>query len=262
MKGGGITKSHKYKFNKNAFDFFIKNSTRTHFNVADSRYGIISHMILNDGIISPYISTDIDNFGKYINSLLIKVVFISSVVNTIPIIEKKIMKKEDFQREVHIQEKIYNDTNKHLQPVCPAIVYSKIINNANDIEDILSRVFDINELPKMFDGIGIIAMEFAEGYTNMNNPSTPETFYIPENIKSGKYSFYARITYADGKEATADNSFEIAKKQTDKRLYYVLAGIISLAILIYLILKSKPLVEKLRIRAEVSRIVRSRKLSL
>lgn len=182
MKGAGITKSRKYKFNKHAFDFFIENSTRTHFNVADSKYGLISHMILNHGIISPYISTDIDNFGEYIDSLLIKLVFISSEGNKIPIIHKKAMKKSEFQEELNVQKKIYSATNKNLQPVCPAIVYSKIIREPVVIKDILSRIFDINDLPQMFDGIGIIAMEFAKGYTSMNNSLTPETFYIPENI--------------------------------------------------------------------------------
>lgn len=183
MKGAGITKTRKYKFDKHAFDFFIKNSTRTYFNVADSRYGIISHMILNPGIISPYISTDIDSFGEYIDSLLIKIVFISSEDNNIPIIEKKTMKKFNFKNEVHIQEKIYNATNKNLQPVCPAIVYSKIITDDDSIKNMLSQILDITEdLPKLFDGIGIIAMEFAKGYTSMDNSSTPENFVIPEYI--------------------------------------------------------------------------------
>jgi len=183
MKGAGITKSRKYKFDKDAFDVFIKNSTRVDFNVADSKYGIISHMVLNSGITSPYISTDIDNFGEYVDSLLIKVVFISSKGNNIPIIDKKAMKKSEFQEELNIQKKIYNATNKNLQPVCPAIVYSKIITDKDSINDILTRILDITEdLPKLFDGIGIIAMEFAKGYTSMDNSTTPENFVIPEYI--------------------------------------------------------------------------------
>ena len=185
MKGAGITKSRKYKFDKDAFAFFIKNSTRTHFKVADSRYGIISHMILNPGVISPYISTDIDSFGEYIDSLLIKVAFISSEKKNIPIIDKTTMKKGEFKNEVHIQEKIYNATNKNLQPVCPTIVYSKIITTEDGIKDMLTRILGITEdLPKLFDGIGIIAMEFAKGYTSMDNVSTPENFVIPEYISA------------------------------------------------------------------------------
>ena len=181
MKGAGITKSRKYKFDKEAFEFFIKNSTRVDFNVADSKYGLISHMVLNSGIISPYISTDIDNFGEYVDSLLIKVVFISSKGNNIPIIDKKAMRKSEFQEELNIQKKIYNATNKNLQPVCPAIVYSKIITDEDIIKDMLSQILDITEdLPKLFDGIGIIAMEFADGYTSMDNSSTPDNFVIPE----------------------------------------------------------------------------------
>ncbi len=86
------------------------------------------------------------------------------------------------------------------------------------------------------------------------------TFVIPENTKSGQYSLYAKITYADGKEATANNSFEIAENQIDRRVYYALIGIIVLAILVYLAFKSKPLFQKLRVRSEVLRIVRNRRL--
>ena len=90
------------------------------------------------------------------------------------------------------------------------------------------------------------------------------TFNIPENTKPGKYSLFAKITYADGKEATADNSFEIIKNQDNQignRLYYVLAVIVVLVILFYFIFKSRPLFEKLRIRAEVHRIVRKRQIN-
>lgn len=87
------------------------------------------------------------------------------------------------------------------------------------------------------------------------------TFDIPKNVKPGIYSLNAKLTYADGKEATAHSSFEIITKQTDKRLYYALIGFIGLVILIYAVFKSKPLVEKLRIRHEVSRIVRNRQLT-
>jgi hypothetical protein len=91
------------------------------------------------------------------------------------------------------------------------------------------------------------------------------TFDIPMNAKPGKYYLNAKLTYSETGEATADNSFEIAEKQIDNPidnlLYYLIIGIIVLAILIYIAFKSKPLIEKLRIRAEVSRIVRNRQLN-
>ena len=45
------------------------------------------------------------------------------------------------------------------------------------------------------------------------------TFDIPKDIDSGKYNLYAKITYADGKLAIANHSFEVEKKQIDKRIY-------------------------------------------
>ena len=84
------------------------------------------------------------------------------------------------------------------------------------------------------------------------------TFDIPINVKPGKYRFYVKLTYADGKEAISEHSFEVMKKQIDQKIYYVLLGLIILALLVYLISKSKPIVRKLQMRAKVSKIVKAR----
>jgi len=183
MKRGGVVKTRKYKSHKNAFDFFVENSScNNSFNTPSSRYGLISHILLNPDVISPYISSNLDTFGEYINSLLIKVVFISSTKNKI--LKKTTMEESEFQREVDIQEKLYADTNATFQSVCPAIVFSKLISNRDYMKYILFKLFSINldNIPKIFDKIGIIAMEFAEGYTTMNNSLTPENLEIPEQV--------------------------------------------------------------------------------
>ena len=86
------------------------------------------------------------------------------------------------------------------------------------------------------------------------------TFDIPKDIKSGHYHFYAKITYADGKEAVADHSFEVVKKQIDKRIYYGFAILLSLIILVYVIYKSKPLIKKMQMDAKVWRIVKKKQI--
>lgn len=84
------------------------------------------------------------------------------------------------------------------------------------------------------------------------------TFDIPKDAPVGKYTLYARITYADGKEADADHSFEVAKKQIDKRIYYALAILLGLISLVYIINKSKPLIKKMQIDAKVGEIVKKK----
>jgi len=87
------------------------------------------------------------------------------------------------------------------------------------------------------------------------------TFNIPKDARHGKYKINAKMRYGSGEEATANNSFEITEKKTDNRIYYAIIGVIGLVILVYLGFKSKPLIERIRIRVEVSRIVRNRGLN-
>lgn len=87
-----------------------------------------------------------------------------------------------------------------------------------------------------------------------------KTFDIPKDVKPGKYSLHAKIVYADGKNAEAENSFEVGKKQTDKQIYYVFTGALGLIILIYIIYKSKPFVEKIKMWAKVRRIVKKKEI--
>jgi hypothetical protein len=109
-----------------------------------------------------------------------------------------------------------------------------------------------------------ILLENKETVAVETQASFVKTFVIPADAKSGQYSLNAKLTYSETKQATAGDSFKVAEKQTknqiDNRLYYVIIGIIVLVILIYIIFKSRSLFEKLRIRAEVSRIVRNKKI--
>ncbi len=84
------------------------------------------------------------------------------------------------------------------------------------------------------------------------------TFDISKNIKPGKYHLYAKITYADGREAVAEHSFDVIKKQIDKRIYYI-TGIILVVLLFLLSLrKLKSFLKKMMIKEKVYAIVKKR----
>jgi len=86
------------------------------------------------------------------------------------------------------------------------------------------------------------------------------TFDIPKDVKPGKYSLHAKLIYADGKKAEAENSFEVVKKQIDKKIYYGLTGLLGLIILISIIYKSGHLVKKIQLWVKVRRIVKKREI--
>jgi hypothetical protein len=87
------------------------------------------------------------------------------------------------------------------------------------------------------------------------------TFDIPQDAAPGKYKIYVKIIYADGKEAASETSFEIVKAQNQKTRDYFIYGSLAfvvLAILIYVLIKSKTILEKIKMKIQIRRIVNKR----
>jgi hypothetical protein len=90
------------------------------------------------------------------------------------------------------------------------------------------------------------------------------TFAIPPNSAPGEYVLHARMIYADGKEAAADHSFEVIKKanEIDFRKHYLFAAIvIALAVIIFLGIKSRYFIEKIKLKLKIHGIVKKRIIS-
>jgi methionine-rich copper-binding protein CopC len=86
------------------------------------------------------------------------------------------------------------------------------------------------------------------------------TFTLPSDAKLGKYSIHVKLIYADGKEAAAESSFEIVKKSTaiSRMAYFILGGIIILGGLIYMGIKAKALIKKLKMKGQIRCIVKNK----
>jgi len=86
------------------------------------------------------------------------------------------------------------------------------------------------------------------------------SFSLPENVGTGKYSIHARAIYADGKEASAKDSFEIV--EISKEWIYWLVGTAILATCIFFSfgwMKRKAGLIALRIK--IHNIVKDRRLN-
>lgn len=95
-------------------------------------------------------------------------------IKTIPV------KIDEFVDEINIQIDIYFKTLDYLQPICPAVIYSHIIPISEiDNFPVVRKMFQgadyqlLSEMKKNptfeFLNLGIIAMEFAEGYDTEYN---------------------------------------------------------------------------------------------
>lgn len=87
------------------------------------------------------------------------------------------------------------------------------------------------------------------------------SFDLPENVSPGDYKLYAKITYADGKFADGEHSFVIEEKEMDipKQTLYVVIILIVLGIMVLVLTRSKPLIEKMQVKIRVARIVKRKK---
>ena len=85
-------------------------------------------------------------------------------------------------------------------------------------------------------------------------------FDIPKSVLPGNYTIHAKITYADGKIAVAQQSFHVAEKQDMKLdiIYYLISAVLIVIVIIYLIFKSRPVIERRKMKSRISKIVKKK----
>ncbi|MDP3027494.1 MAG: hypothetical protein Q8N63_07335 [Nanoarchaeota archaeon] len=109
-----------------------------------------------------------------------------------------------------------------------------------------------------------IILENKETTAVQTQASFVRTFNIPKDAKLGKYKINVKMDYGDSKEVVADTSFNVVEKQIDNRMCYltaiVIVFILVLIIFIFSYKRLRALFERLRIKIEVGKIVKKRKL--
>jgi len=155
------------------FNDFIKNTVKIEY-IADGANGIIYKLTTLSSYDSGYTYIDPNYYGKPVREIALKICILS--------------KKEiaGFKSEVNIQTDIFNKSIHFLQPLCPAILFSKVLTD-RERKLLLKKIISINpelnnhKLPHLdaeFDiskdlltnnkfQIGIIAMEYENGYNRL-----------------------------------------------------------------------------------------------
>lgn len=181
-KGGmsGIERRRTSRPPSSDFMTFLNNASITY--LSSGSNGVTFMATITDTSKSPYVSTDINSYGNPISKVLVKLIFLTdeeeeedeeSVLLPTAI---NVSKENDFIAEVNTQLCVYEKTKEYLDPICPAIVLSSIIRSADNIQkflDILSSKGEqpllnlIKEQANKFKSLGIICMEFADGYDTL-----------------------------------------------------------------------------------------------
>ena len=207
-RGGILIKGES----KKAFYNFLQKSSLNY--VTSGANGFIFKASQQKTDPSPYRFIDISEYGegaasKYgepVKDLLIKFVFLDDKYAknrdfNFKLYEKDIQfsTKQNFIDEVNTQVDIYMKSIKYLQPICPAIVYSEIMDmtdnnrkklfelcrldnsqkneNENEKENINISILRTMLTKVKFNSIGIIGMEY------VSNSNTAFNYYTSEDYK-------------------------------------------------------------------------------
>lgn len=176
IQKGGIMINNKN--NQSEFENFLSNSTLSYLSKGSN--GLIFLAKANESYKSSYLYTNPESYGNPVTQLIIKITFLNdnnyeydeplSIPNIGYI---NLDSVENFKNEVNIQTDIFLKTIKYLQPLCPTIVYASTENNI-ELFDRAAKRGGV-QVTKIFKSIqrkrknkiGIIAMEFAEGYQTL-----------------------------------------------------------------------------------------------
>ena len=169
---GGLLIKYSQKAEE-LFTDFLNNTVKIEY-VADGANGIIYKLTCSPTYQSGYTYIDPNFYGKHVREIALKLCILTR------------KQKQNFKNEVNIQTNILKKTISHLQPLCPAVLHSKILSEP-ERNILLKKLVSINpdlnkhKLPH-FDSeldiakdilvgskyqIGIIAMEYENGYVRL-----------------------------------------------------------------------------------------------
>jgi hypothetical protein len=173
----GGTGIYSDKSQKDAFNYFIDHSEFRYLTQGSNGMTVIAH--LKPSFVSPYKHLDETMYNEQVTSLLLKLIVVGSNAKGTyegPKGEIEPNSKELFSSEVNFQLNLFNQSVDYLNPLCPAIVFSNVVepNFLNKIEFpniVMNTTFRrlMTNMGRNGCKLGVIGMEFADGYKTMGD---------------------------------------------------------------------------------------------
>lgn len=184
------------------FNDFLNNAIKIEY-IADGANGIIYKITVPENYDSGYTYIDPNNYGEPVREIALKICILKS------------SDIDSFKDEVNIQTDIFKKSIDHLQPLCPAILFSKILRD-KEKKKLINRMLKIDsdikkhKLPYSdseidIDGellknkgylIGVIAMEYENGYLRLYDFIRSPTISKEMKIKYINYGLFIIIELA------------------------------------------------------------------
>jgi len=176
QKGGILIPSQNNKESFQIFKSYLNNSSSSV--LSKGSFGITFLLSLNDDatIEKPYLNINLENdkFKTPVEKLIVKLCYINDQDDDEYDDEYDVYRRlkiygveeKEFMEEINIQTDIFLKTVKYLQPICPAIVYSGLLDGeSEENKSILKKITGLSNLRIKF---GIIVMELAENYSTVH----------------------------------------------------------------------------------------------
>jgi hypothetical protein len=210
QKGGILVNNIK---NQDAFNEFIMHSSVKYLSKGANGITFIATIIenINDSYKSQYSYMNPNNYGEPVTKILLKLIFIDDDFDEENDngIKMNSLKEEffpttnaGFTNEVNIQTDIFLKSMNYLQPICPAVVYADIVSGPNSSTKYDKLLMLLNLLTNRtqldnkgifqdikrnyqfnnFKSIGLICMEFADGYYPLHSLVSDVKFNLYKNM--------------------------------------------------------------------------------
>ncbi len=190
QSGGGVYFRHDELDSKNIEHFFFK-LLSSHAQLLS--IGSYSLIYVCDSTNMPFISTDLNTFGRNPTKVLLKAGIIYEIDNfEFGIMGKKIFSQtqEQFDNEIRSQNECYEKTCGYLQPLCPNILTSMVFSPTSKIHSYF-RITHKSSTPKL----SLIAMECI----NESEPMTKfaiNSYDTDRNVILQKLAYHNMARYA------------------------------------------------------------------
>jgi hypothetical protein len=148
-------------------------------------------------------------------------------------------------------EIVLPDSYKNVNPGSDVWFTVKLLNLAN------SQRLDVTLNYDILDSTGTSLVHNSKTVAIETQASFVADLQLPANTLPGDYTINVMVDSTLG-NSTAKTSLKVSTPKNDMIAYYIGAGVVGLVLLVFLAIKSKPLLEKIKLKMKIGNIVKEK----
>ena len=143
------------------------------------------------------------------------------------------------------------DSYKNVNPGSDVWFTIKLLNLAN------TQRVDVTLNYEITDSTGKSIIKNSKTVAIETQASFVADLQLPSDSLPGDYSINVVVSSTLG-DSSAKAALKVSSAKTDLMFYYIGAGIVGLVLLVFLVIKSKPILKKIQLKMKINRIVKEK----